>query len=102
MFFIFNGCILLCDGFDIITETITLSTFRKTLKTSLQKIADNHEPMVVKRQRGGGTAVLFWGDFNAMQTTLYLLSSAPHTAPTCFEVSNSSNKVAPNKFPSQH
>lgn len=57
-------------------ETVALSTFRETLKASLQKVADNHEPMVVKRQRGEDMVVLSLEDFNAMQETLYLLSSA--------------------------
>ena len=61
-------------------ETIALSTFRETLKTSLQKVADNHEPMVVKRQRGDDMVVLSLEDFNAMQETLYLLGSAANTA----------------------
>ncbi|HAN49629.1 MAG TPA: type II toxin-antitoxin system prevent-host-death family antitoxin [Amoebophilaceae bacterium] len=62
-------------------ETITLSTFRETLKTSLQRIADNHEPMVVKRQRGEDMVVLSLEDFNAMQETLYLFSRAANTSP---------------------
>lgn len=61
-------------------ETIALSTFRESLKTSLQRIADNHEPMVVKRQRGEDMVVLSLEDFNAMQETLYLLRSAANTA----------------------
>ncbi len=61
-------------------ETVVLSTFRETLKASLQKVADNHEPMVVKRQRGKDMVVLSLEDFNAMQETLYLLSSAANTA----------------------
>ena len=61
-------------------ETIALSTFRESLKTSLQKVADNHEPMIVKRQRGEDMVVLSLEDFNAMQETLYLFSSAANTA----------------------
>ncbi len=59
---------------------ITLSTFRETLKTSLQRIADNDEPMVVKRKRGEDMVVLSLEDFNAMQETLYLFSRAANTA----------------------
>ncbi len=59
---------------------ITLSTFRETLKTSLQRIADNDEPMVVKRKRGEDMVVLSLEDFNAMQETLYLLNRAANTS----------------------
>ena len=61
-------------------ETLALSTFRETLKTSLQKVADNHEPMVVKRQRGEDMVVLSLEDYNSMQETLYLFSNAANAA----------------------
>ena len=57
-------------------ETIALSNFRDTLKTSLQRTADNHMPMLVKRQKGGDMVVLSLEDFNSMQETMYLLSHA--------------------------
>ena len=61
-------------------ETLALSTFRDTLRTSLQKVADNHTPMIVKRQRGKDMVVLSLEDFNAMQETFYLLGSANNAA----------------------
>ena len=61
-------------------ETIMLTSFRDQLKSSLQKVAENHEPMVVKRQRGQDMVVLSLEDFNAMQETLYLLSSPANSA----------------------
>lgn len=56
-------------------ETIALSTFRENLKASLQKVADNHAPLVITRQRGEDMVVLSLADFNAMQESAYLLSS---------------------------
>ena len=57
-------------------ETLALSTFRETLKTSLQKVAEDHTPMILKRQRGKDMVVLSLEDFNAMQETMYLLGNA--------------------------
>ena len=61
-------------------ETIAFSAFRENLRTSLQRITDNHAPMVVTRKRGTDMVVLSLEDFNAMQETLYLLGSAANTA----------------------
>jgi len=69
-----------CGRKNIVMETLALNTFRETLRTSLQKIADDHEPMVVKRQRGEDMVVLSLEDFNAMQETMYLFSHAANAA----------------------
>ena len=61
-------------------ETIAFSAFRENLRTSLQRVTDNHTPMVVTRKRGTDMVVLSLEDFNAMQETLYLLGSAANTA----------------------
>lgn len=61
-------------------EAIALSTFRETLRTTLQKVENDHAPMVIRRQRGQDMVVLSLEDFDAMQETMYLFSNPANAA----------------------
>lgn len=54
---------------------ITVSEARANLKSVIEKVLDTHEPTIVTSQRSGNVVVISQEDFNAMQETLYLLST---------------------------
>jgi antitoxin YefM len=55
--------------------TITYSRLRANLKSALDKVCADHEPVVVERQKGGDVVLLAREDYNSLQETAYLLRS---------------------------
>lgn len=54
----------------------TVSDFRKDIKTHLEKVVDNVEPLVIKRAQGKtGVVVISLDEYNALMTTQHELSS---------------------------
>lgn len=56
-------------------ENITYSDFRSHLATTLNKIHDDHTPILVKRQSGKDAVVMSLKDFKSYEETAYLMSS---------------------------
>ena len=56
-------------------EVMTYTAFRSHLAGTLDKIADNHQPVLITRQNGKPAVVMSLEDFNAYEETAYLLSS---------------------------
>lgn len=57
-------------------QTTTVSHLRKHLKEYLDKVEENHEPLVVPRGAdGAGVVIVSLDDYNSMNETAYLLSS---------------------------
>ena len=55
-------------------ETKNYSDFRANLKTALDMIVYNHEPLIVKRQQGEDVVVMSLSDYNSHKETVSLLS----------------------------
>ena len=56
-------------------ETTSFSGFRASLKKKLDKVTDDHDLLVVNRRGNKDVVVMALKDYNAMEETLYLLSS---------------------------
>ncbi|MCH7398768.1 type II toxin-antitoxin system prevent-host-death family antitoxin [Belliella sp. DSM 107340] len=56
-------------------EITTYSNFRQNLKSFLDKVFINHQPLFVTRSNGEDVVVLSKSDYDSMQETFYLLKS---------------------------
>ncbi len=56
-------------------DTINYSTFRSNLASVLDKVNDNHVPVLVTRQNGKPAVILSLEDYNAFEETAYLMAS---------------------------
>jgi antitoxin YefM len=53
--------------------TITYSNARTRLAATMKKVCDNHEPVIITRQKGESVVMLSLEDFRALEETAYLL-----------------------------
>lgn len=65
-------------------RAISSTDFRKTLAESLDRVADDHEPLLVTRPGGRNAVVVSEEDWAGMEETLYLLRS-PRNAEVLLE-----------------
>ncbi|MDD5277245.1 MAG: type II toxin-antitoxin system prevent-host-death family antitoxin [Methylovulum sp.] len=56
-------------------DAISYSTFRSQLATILDKVNDNHKPILITRQNGKPAVVISLEDFQAYEETAYLMAS---------------------------
>lgn len=56
-------------------ENITYSAFRSQLAKMLDKVNDDHAPLLVTRQNGKPAVVVSLEDFHAYEETAYLMAS---------------------------
>ena len=56
-------------------ETISYSSFRKNLAGMLDKVNEDHTPIMVTRQNGEPTIVMSVQDFKSYEETAYLMAS---------------------------
>jgi antitoxin YefM len=59
---------------------MTYSDFRSHLASVLDKIHDNHVPLLITRQSGRVAVVMSLEDFNSYEETAYLMSSSKNAA----------------------
>lgn len=57
-------------------QNITYSAFRSHLATTLDKVNDDHQPILITRQSGKSAVVMSLEDFKSYEETAYLMSSA--------------------------
>lgn len=57
-------------------NVLTYSEARAGFKQAMDDVCRNHVPMLITRQSGENVVLVSLDDFNAMQETLYLLSSS--------------------------
>lgn len=57
-------------------EITTYTNFRQNLKSFLDNVFNNHNPLFVTRTKGEGVVVLSKSDYESIQETLHLLSSS--------------------------
>jgi antitoxin YefM len=58
-----------------IMEIINYSLFRSQLASTLDKVNNNHEPIIITRQKSKPSVVMSLEDFQAYEETAYLMSS---------------------------
>ncbi len=56
-------------------DTINYSTFRSNLASVLDKVNDDHVPVLVTRQNGKPAVILSLEDFKSFEETAYLMAS---------------------------
>ena len=60
-------------------DAISYSAFRSQLARTLDKVNDDHKPVLITRQNGKPAVVISLEDFQAYEETAYLMAS-PHNA----------------------
>ncbi|MCC8374704.1 MULTISPECIES: type II toxin-antitoxin system Phd/YefM family antitoxin [Photorhabdus] len=61
-------------------DTISYSAFRTHLASTLDKVNDDHKPILITRQNGKPAVVLSLEDFQAYEETVYLMASPKNAA----------------------
>ena len=56
-------------------ETMSYSAFRTHLSSTLDKVNDDHKPILITRQNGKPAVVMSLEDFQAYEETAYLMAS---------------------------
>ena len=56
-------------------ETISYSVFRSQLALTLDKVNDDHRPVLITRQNGKPAVVISLEDYHAYEETAYLMAS---------------------------
>ncbi len=56
-------------------NAINYSELRSTLKTTMDRVCENHEPLIVTRKNSDNLVLLSYEDYSAIEETSYLLSS---------------------------
>jgi antitoxin YefM len=76
-------------------DTISYTQLREHLKTFMDKVCEDHEPLIVTRSKGENTVLMSLADYNAMQETHYILSNTANAAwlKQSIESANAGNTV---------
>lgn len=61
-------------------ETISYSSFRSQLAGTLDKVNEDHKPMLITRQNGKPAVVISLEDFQSYEETAYLMASPKNAA----------------------
>ncbi|WP_420009087.1 type II toxin-antitoxin system Phd/YefM family antitoxin [Xanthomonas sacchari] len=56
-------------------DTITYSAARAALADTMDRVVNNHEPVIITRSREQAVVMLSLEDYKAMEETVYLLRS---------------------------
>lgn len=61
-------------------DVLTFTDTRQNLKDVMDRVVEDHTPVVVTRQRGESVVMVSLADWNAMEETARLLSSPANAA----------------------
>lgn len=61
-------------------DTMSYSFFRSHLASTLDKVNDDHKPVLITRQNGKPAIVMSLEDFKAYEETAYLMASPNNAA----------------------
>lgn len=61
-------------------DTMSYSLFRRHLASTLDKVNDDHKPVLITRQNGKPAIVMSLEDFKAYEETAYLMASPKNAA----------------------
>lgn len=56
-------------------ETMSYSLFRSKLASTLDKVNDDHKPVIITRQNGKPAVIISLDDYQAYEETAYLMTS---------------------------
>jgi antitoxin YefM len=56
-------------------DTLSYSAFRTNLASTLDKVNDDHKPVIITRQGGKPAVLISLEDFQAYEETAYLMAS---------------------------
>ena len=56
-------------------NAINYSDLRKNLKSTMDKIIDDHEPVIITRRNGDNVVMVSYEDYSSIEETVYLLKS---------------------------
>ena len=56
-------------------KALSYTALRKTLAKTMEKVCDNHEPIVITRKSEGSVVMLSLADYESLEETSYLLRS---------------------------
>jgi antitoxin YefM len=56
-------------------DAISYSAARKNLVETMEKVCDDHSPMIITRKNSRAVVIMSLEDFNAVQETAYLLQN---------------------------
>jgi antitoxin YefM len=56
-------------------DAVSYSDLRQNLKTYLDRVYNNHDPLIVTRKNSENLIILSVGEYNSLLETSYLLSS---------------------------
>jgi antitoxin YefM len=56
-------------------EAINYTVARKTMAQTMDKVCDNHSPVIITRQNSRSVVLMSLEDYQAMEETAYLLRS---------------------------
>jgi len=56
-------------------EAVNYTELRKSLKTVLDGVCENHEPVIITRKNSDNLVILSYEDYSAIEETAYLLRS---------------------------
>jgi antitoxin YefM len=61
-------------------ETISYSSFRSQLAGTLDRVNEDHKPIIITRQNGKPAVVISLEDFQSYEETAYLMASPTNAA----------------------
>jgi antitoxin YefM len=56
-------------------KVLSYTALRKTLANTMEKVCDDHEPIVITRKSEGAVVMLSLEDYESLEETTYLLRS---------------------------
>jgi len=56
-------------------KVLSYTALRNTLAKTMEKVCDDHEPIVITRKREGAVVMLSLEDYESLEETTYLLRS---------------------------
>ena len=56
-------------------KALSYTALRNTLAKTMEKVCDDHEPIVITRKREGAVVMLSLEDYESLEETTYLLRS---------------------------
>lgn len=61
-------------------DTVSYTTARNNLAKTIDKVNEDHTPVIITRQNGSAAVLMSLDDFNAYEETAYLLRSPVNAA----------------------
>ena len=58
---------------EVLMNTITYSAARANLASAMKKVCEDHEPVIITRQKEASVVMISLEDFTALEETAYLL-----------------------------